>query len=101
MYSENEIRNSIKSRQKLEINYDNEGARIVAPHILFIDSTNDKLIDAYQDCGFSKHPESIPGWRTFNILKITQLKTLGETFNIADGYNPLNTDKYRVIIDKI
>jgi hypothetical protein len=64
-------------------------------------STTEKiLIDCYQLEGYSSHPEQIPGWRPFDISKITELEVLSETFDIAPGYNPLS-DRYSNSISSI
>ncbi len=87
------IIDAIKSRRKVEINYKNEGYRLVYPHALFISPTGKTLVDSYQISGYSNHPEQIPDWRPFDILKITELKVLDETFELAPGYNP-SSDRY-------
>lgn len=100
MTVEDKIINAIKSKQKVELNYKGEGYRVVCPHAIYISITGKTLIDAYQLSGYSTHFEKIPDWRQFDIEKITALKNLDDTFNIAPGYNPLS-DKYSNAITKI
>jgi len=88
-----QIIDAIKSRRKVEINYNNEGYRLSCPHALFISSTGKTLVDSYQISGYSNHPKQIPRWRPFDISKIAELKVLDETFELAPGYKPLS-DKY-------
>ena len=94
------IINAIKSKCKVEVNYKGEGYRIVCPHVIYISNTGKTLVDSYQLSGYSNHREKIPGWRPFDLEKIVALKILGETFNIAPGYNPLS-DRYSNAIAKI
>ncbi len=88
-----QIIDAIESRCKVQINYDNEGYRLVCPHALFISSTGKTLVDSYQISGYSNRPEQIPLWRPFDVSKITELKVLDETFELASGYRPLS-DRY-------
>lgn len=85
-----QIIDAIKSRRKVEINYKNEGYRLVCPHALFISPTGKTLVDSYQISGYSDHPEQIPDWRPFDISKITELKVLDKTFELTSGYRPLS-----------
>jgi len=98
---QNQIITAIKSRRQLKINYKNEGHRIIYPHILYFSSTGNKLLDAYQISGYSEHPEDIPTWRPYYISKITELIVLNDKFEIVEGYNPSNRDRYPTIIEKI
>ena len=98
---QNQIINAIRARNQLKLNYEGEGYRIVFPHILYFSAVGSKLVDAYQISGFSKHSEQVPGWRPFDISKITELTILSDNFEVAQGYNPSNIDRYRTIITKI
>lgn len=91
---------AIKSKRKLELNYKNEGLRLVLPHVIYVSTTGKTLVDSYQISGYSSHSEEIPGWRPFDISKITQLIILEETFDPALGYNPLS-DRYFNAIARI
>ena len=98
---QNQITNAIRSKNQLKLNYEGEGYRIVCPHILYFSSVGNKLLDTYQLSGYSKHPGEIPGWRPFEVSKITELTILNDNFEMAPGYNSSNRDKYRTIIAKI
>ena len=95
-----QIINAIKLRHKVELNYKSEGYRLVCPHALYISSTGKKLVDSYQLSGYSTHAEQIPGWRPFDISKITEIRVLDETFEVAPGYNP-SSDRYSNVIAMI
>ena len=88
-----QIINAINSRRRVELNYKGDGCRVICPHALFISSTGKTLVDSYQLPGYSTHHEQIPGWRPFDISKITEIRVLDETFDSAPGYNPLS-DRY-------
>ncbi len=88
-----QIIDAIESRRKVQINYKNEGYRLVCPHVLFIGPTGKTLVDSYQVSGYSDHPEQIPNWRPFDISRITELRVLDKTFELAPGYNP-SSDRY-------
>jgi len=94
---QSQIIDAIKSRCKVEINYKGEGYRLVCPHALYISSTGKTLVDSYKLSGYSTHAEQIPGWRPFDISKITVIRVLDETFAIAPGYNP-SSERYLNII---
>jgi len=100
MSIQNSIAEAIKLKRKMELNYKGEGLRLVFPHALYVSTTGKTLVDSYQISGHSNHSEEIPGWRPFDISKISQLKVLEETFHIASGYNPLS-DKYSNAIAKV
>ena len=94
------IISAIKTRKKVELNYKREGNRLVCPHALYISPTGKTLVDGYQLAGYSSHSEQIPGWRPFDISKITDLKVLDEAFELAHGYNP-HSDRYLKVIVKV
>ncbi len=95
-----QIIQAIRLRRKVELNYKGEGYRIVCPHALYISPTGKKLVDAYQISGYSTHADQIPGWRPFDISKITDIRILDDTFEVATGYNPLS-DRYSRAIEMI
>lgn len=99
-YSEHIIE-AIRAKRKMRMNYNQEGHRLVCPHVLYYSASGNKLVDVYQVSGYSNHPEKIPGWRPFYVSEITEINILDETFDIADGYNPYDTDRYHTIIAKI
>lgn len=98
---QNQIIDAIRSKNQLKLNYEGEGYRIVCPHILYYSSRGNKLLDTYQISGYSKHSEEIPGWRPFDTSKITELAILDDNFEVAQGYNPSNRDRYHTIIAEI
>lgn len=100
MNIQNQLINAIRLKRKIELNYKGEGFRVVCPHAIYVSTTGKTLVDAYQISGYSNHSETIPDWRPFDILKITALMVLDETFNIAPGYNSLS-DRYLNAIAKI
>ena len=95
-----QIVEAIRSMKKMEINYKGEGNRLVCPHALYVSSTGKTLVDSYQLSGFSNHSEDVPGWRPFDLSKITSLRVLEESFDIATGYNS-TSDRYRNAIAKV
>jgi hypothetical protein len=97
---QNQIVEAIRSMRKMQINYKGEGNRLVCPHALYVSSTGKTLVDSYQLSGFSNHSEEIPGWRPFDLAKISSLKILEESFDIAAGYNP-SSDRYNSAVAKV
>lgn len=100
MSTQKNIVEAIRSKCKIELNYKDEGLRLVLPHALYVSTTGKTLVDSYQISGHSNHSEEIPGWRPFDVSKITHLRVLEETFDTASGYNPLS-DRYLNAITKI
>ncbi len=95
-----QIVEAIRLMKKIVLNYKGEGIRLVCPHALYVSSTGKILCDSYQLSGYSNHSENVHGWRPFDVSKVTNLKILDETFNIAPGYNPYS-DKYFNSIAKL
>lgn len=90
---QSQLINAIKTRRKVELNYKGEGYRLICPHALYKSSTGKILVDSYQLSGYSTHAEQIPGWRPFDISKITEIRVLDDMFEIASGYNP-SSERY-------
>lgn len=90
---------AIKNRKMIDFNYENKPIRNAAPHAIYISSAGNKNMDAFQFDGYSESG-NLPDWRNFTLSKIENLSVLDETFEIADGYNPLS-NKYNNSIYKI
>jgi hypothetical protein len=85
---------AIHERHVVQLRYEGSPSpRIVHPHVLFRTSTNTECVDAYQISG-PTHGGLLPGWRQFDLDKITSLATVEEAFAVAPGYHPEAT-KYR------
>ena len=97
---QNQIIEAIRSKCKVELNYNGEGLRIVCPHAMYISPSGKIRVESYQVSGYSSHSNKSPYWRPFDIAKITGLKILNETFNTAHGYDSLS-HKYVNAIVKI
>jgi len=78
---------AIKNKKKIRFNYRDKGARIVAPHALYFNLNNEKMLDAFQFEGYSE-TGGLPDWRQFFLEHVNSIEVLSEDFDIAEGYNP-------------
>lgn len=90
---------AICDRRLISFSYENQPIRRAAPHAIYISTTGNKLLDAYQFEGYSK-TGNLPDWRNFKLSKMENLVVLNEKFEIAPGYKPFSS-KYSRNIHKI
>lgn len=69
------------------------GARIVHPHAVYRTSTGKLCLDGVQISGETRS-EHLPGWREFELMKVTEVRVLDATFSPAPDYN-LTSPRYQ------
>ena len=85
---------AIWGRHVAELRYDDEDtARIVFPHALYRTPLGAVELDAYQVLGPSKSGR-LPGWRVFELDRITEFTARDDHFDPPSDYNP-ESDRYR------
>lgn len=95
------IKQAIAERRTVQLEYPKHGAiglRTCDPHILFESSTGKIQVDCWQAAGPSSSGGPLPDWRPFTVAEITRCSLTDARFEIADGYNPANRDRYVRII---
>jgi len=102
-----EIINCIKKRKVCIIYYDGDdpygtGQRLIEPVCLGISKAGNTVLRAWDIEGASQSAslgeQPLPGWRLFDINKITSLQPTNEIFNeMRPGYNP-NGDKSMISV---
>lgn len=96
---ENTLSQAMTQRKWVNFSYEGKAVRKVAPHVLFLDSAQNKLLDAYQQQGYSQTGH-LPNWRTFLLEKIEDMHVLNEHFEIAPGYNR-EAKKYERVVYRV
>ncbi len=79
-----------------------DSTRVVEPHIVYRSSRGSLLVDVYQIGGYSSSG-SLPAWRPLSVTDITRVTVRAETFKVrwAEGYNPTNRRRYRVVVCQV
>jgi predicted DNA-binding transcriptional regulator YafY len=84
------LKDAIKNKKQIKINYRAMGIRTVLPAALYNHpSTGKLLIDAFQTDGYSESRE-VPGWKMFEVDEIFQLSLTEMFFSTIAGYNRLS-----------
>jgi hypothetical protein len=73
------IHYAIQHRLKMELNYGNEGMRLVEPYCFGLSSANNFMLRVYQLEGYTT--SIIPGWKLLDLSKVTDMKVLTSSFD--------------------
>jgi hypothetical protein len=85
---------AVGDRRVVELRREGDQAwRLVHPHVVFLTAAGDVALSAYQVGGWSGSGE-LPGWRTFELARIAEVRLLVARFALAPGYDPLSP-RYR------
>ncbi len=87
---EKTIKQSLEYHWLIEVNYQNEGMRIVKPHAYFWnENTLKNYLNCFQMAGYTESGKLF-SWKTFAIEKITdcQIKIPIVEFTIESSFNP-------------
>ncbi|HTX87123.1 MAG TPA: hypothetical protein VMC41_03625 [Candidatus Nanoarchaeia archaeon] len=81
------LKEAIKEKRQIKINYNSQGIRTILPAALYYHQHTGKLlVDAFQINGYSESGE-VPGWKIFEVDKIFQLSLTEIFFSTIAGYN--------------
>jgi predicted DNA-binding transcriptional regulator YafY len=69
------------------------GARVVHPHAVYRTAAGKLLVEGVQVSGETSSG-SLPGWREFELMRVTDVRLLDATFSLDPAYNP-GSPKYR------
>ncbi len=78
----NNLHYAIQNRLQMELNYNNEGVRLVEPYCFGRSTAGNFVLRVYQIEGYTT--SIIPGWKLLDLSKITDLKILSDSFDPAD-----------------
>ena len=85
---------AVRMRRAVELVYrGGGGVRIVHPHAVYRTADGALRVDALQ-VGGATRSGVLPGWRDFNLMKITELRVLEAEFEPAADFNP-ESERYR------
>jgi hypothetical protein len=93
MSPEDVVREAIAGRQTVFLVYRDGSTRVVQPHVLYRTAKGSVCLDAYQVAGASASG-MLPGWREFDLARVSDVEPVGEAFTVAPGFDP-RAAKYR------
>jgi hypothetical protein len=90
---------AIKNKQQIYLRYKKSRNRLFLPHILYVNSHREEIVEGYQLSGYSEHP--LPAWRQFDVKNITLLQILPQSFRaVSNIYNP-SSSRYQIVVEKV
>jgi hypothetical protein len=96
---EETIRAAIASKTPLGLRYSGDvGAiRTIHPQVLYVSSTGELCVDAFQVAGTSSSGGPLPDWRHFDLAKIRRVEVLDGSYAPAPGLN-LGAPRYAGVL---
>jgi hypothetical protein len=77
---------AVRAHRVVELHYRGQGARVVHPHAVYRTSTGALRVDGVQVSGVTSSG-SLPGWRDFELMKISGVQVLDAEFELAPDYD--------------
>jgi hypothetical protein len=77
---------AVRAHRAVELRYRGQGARLVHPHAVYRTASGGLRVDGLQVSGASSSG-SLPGWRDFELMKISDVRVLGAEFEPAGDYD--------------
>lgn len=77
---------AVRTRHVVELHYRGRGARVVEPHAVYRTASGALRLDGVQ-VGGATRSGSLPGWRDFDLMRITDVHVLETTFEPAHDFN--------------
>jgi hypothetical protein len=91
---------SIETHCQITFFYKEGGRRVFLPHILYLNSLGEKILEGYQIGGYSEHADHLPSWKQFDVKSIHHVEILEKHFSVKkDIFNP-TAERYHRIIKK-
>jgi predicted DNA-binding transcriptional regulator YafY len=84
---------AVRAHRVVELWYRGQGARVVHPHAVYRTAAGGLRVDGVQVSGASSSG-SLPGWRDFELMRISDVRVLGARFGPAPDYDR-GAAKYR------
>jgi hypothetical protein len=77
---------AVRAHRAVELHYRGQGARVVHPHAVYRTSSGGLRVEGVQVSGATSSG-SLPGWRHFELMKITDVRVLDFEFELAPDYD--------------
>ena len=77
---------AVRGHRAVELRYRGQGARVVHPHAVYRTSTGALRVEAVQVSGATSSG-ALPGWRDFELMKISDVRVLDVEFAPASDYD--------------
>ena len=84
---------AVRAHRVVELWYRGKGARVVHPHAVYRTASGGLRVDGVQVSGTTSSG-SLPGWRDFELMKISDIHVLDVEFEPAPDYDR-EASKYR------
>jgi hypothetical protein len=84
---------AVRAHRAVELRYRGQGARVVHPHAVYRTSRGGLRVDGVQVSGATSSG-SLPGWRDFELMKISDVEVLDAVFEPAPDFDRA-APKYR------
>jgi predicted DNA-binding transcriptional regulator YafY len=84
---------AVRAHRVVELDYRGQGARVVHPHAVYRTSSGALRVEGVQVSGVTSSG-ALPGWRDFELMKISDVRVLDAEFAPAPDYDR-TADRYR------
>jgi hypothetical protein len=84
---------AVRAHRLVELEYRGQGARVVEPHAVYRTSSGGLRVEGIQVSGVTSSG-TLPGWRDFELMKITDVKVLDAEFEPSPEFDP-DAARYR------
>jgi len=88
MTTESSLREAIERRRPVALSYEGGAARLVHPHAIYRTSTGKTCLEGFQLDGPTSSGSTLPGWRPFNLARISSVDVLDGTFDVEPDFDP-------------
>jgi predicted DNA-binding transcriptional regulator YafY len=77
---------AVRAHRAVELRYRGQGARVVHPHAVYRTSSGGLRVEGVQVSGATSSG-SLPGWRDFELMRISDLRVLDVEFEPAPDFD--------------
>ena len=77
---------AVRAHRAVELRYRGQGARVVHPHAVYRTSSGTLIVEGVQVSGVTRSG-ALPGWRDFELMKVSDVRVLDVEFELAAEYD--------------
>lgn len=77
---------AVRAHRAVELRYRGQGARVAHPHAVYRTSSGGLRVEGVQVSGVTSSG-ALPGWRDFELMKISDVRVLDVEFEPAPDYD--------------
>jgi hypothetical protein len=77
---------AVRAHRVVELDYRGQGVRVVEPHAVYRTSSGGLRVEGIQVSGVTSSGV-LPGWRDFELMKITDVRMLDAEFEPSSGFD--------------